>query len=107
MLGLADKQRCTAVPRSPLSEGEDGTVVRCVRPGGFSGQFSLEEIEDTETNGSYTVYIISINDESATVETSYEKVKDTTIDEHGVAATKQAVAPQAHVVRSVIQHSDE
>lgn len=94
-------------------EGEDGTTVECVRPNGFSGQFSRDEIEDLETNGSHTDYIISINDEPVTVESSYEKAKDTTIDilvsidEHGVDATKEAVEPQDHVVRSVIDHSDE
>jgi hypothetical protein len=28
-------------------------------------------------------------------------------DEHGVDATKEAVEPQDHVVRSVVDHSDE
>lgn len=93
-------------------EREDGTSVECIRPNGFNGQFSRGDIEDLETNGSHTDYIIYVDDEPVTVESSYEKAKDTTIDllvsidEHGIAATKKAVKPQKHVVRSTIEHDD-
>lgn len=92
-------------------ENDDGTTVTCTRPRGFDGQFSKDELANLDTNGSHTDYIIYINDEPVTVESSYEKAKDTTIDllvsidDHGVEATKEAVEPQDHVVRSTIDHS--
>ena len=95
-----------------LYERDDGVTVKCIRPDGVFNQFTPEPGDGFDANGSYTDYVIYVNDEPVTAESGYDKAQDTvidicvSIDEHGVEDTVVAIEPQETVKRTEINHSN-